>query len=139
VPHREKKRAHDFRSRSEELSKRLTRTLQEQRALVEQVGRESSKAGMRKDSDPCSESSRRRFIQQQEELVALREDNAALKQQLSEGELHRLWELWLPLTATIVVVDALSCPQCAYQCACRCCLCRRSGGSNLSAATSCCP
>jgi hypothetical protein len=86
MPAREKKRSHDFRVKSEELTRRLTRALQEQRALVERLGRESSKAGAKKESNPCSEENRRRFIRQQEELVALREDNDVLKQHLSEGK-----------------------------------------------------
>lgn len=92
---REKKRCSDFRNASDEYKRRLEAALKEQRTLVRRVG-EAERAGggqahrlalrTKLEDDLWSEEAGRRFAQQQEELVTLREVNQELEEKLSKGE-----------------------------------------------------
>jgi hypothetical protein len=91
---REKKRANDFRASAEEHRRRLEAALREQRSLVRKLGEaerslggsEAARSAARKaaaEQEYWSEEAGRRFAVQQEELVALREQNAALQQHMA--------------------------------------------------------
>jgi hypothetical protein len=91
---REKKRANDYRAAAEEHRRRLEAALREQRSLVRKLGEAerslggsaAARSSARKaaaEQEYWSEEAGRRFAVQQEELVALREQNVALQQHMA--------------------------------------------------------
>jgi hypothetical protein len=93
---REKKRANDFRTSSESYRRKYEAALKEQRALVKKLGEAERNLGgstaarqaARKaaaEEEFWSEEAGRRFAVQQEELVALREQNAMMQEHLAAG------------------------------------------------------
>lgn len=91
---REKKRSSDYRAAAEEHRRRLEAALREQRSLVRKLGEAerslggsaAARSAARKaaaEQEYWSEEAGRRFAVQQEELVALREQNAALQQHMA--------------------------------------------------------
>ncbi|EFJ46513.1 hypothetical protein VOLCADRAFT_118102 [Volvox carteri f. nagariensis] len=88
---REKKKSAEFKTLADTYKQRLDRFLRDQRNLVKRVGElERSQAVSRKrpEDDYWGEEAGRRFVAQQEELVALKEENAALKRLMeSDGPL----------------------------------------------------
>ncbi|GFR44254.1 hypothetical protein Agub_g5456 [Astrephomene gubernaculifera] len=80
---REKKRSADYKSLADTHKQRLDSFLRDQRHLVKRVGElERSQAAVKRrpEEEFWGEEAGRRFVAQQEELVALKEENAALKQ-----------------------------------------------------------
>ncbi|KXZ46909.1 hypothetical protein GPECTOR_39g403 [Gonium pectorale] len=88
---RERKRSADFKAMADTYKQRLDSFLRDQRNLVKRVGElERSQALARKkpEDEFWGEEAGRRFVVQQEELVALKEENAALKDLMeSDGPL----------------------------------------------------
>ncbi|GIL57334.1 hypothetical protein Vafri_12599 [Volvox africanus] len=88
---REKKRSAEFKTLADTYKQRLDKFLRDQRNLVKRVGeleRSQAVAKKRPEDDYWGEEAGRRFVAQQEELVALREENAALKRLMeSDGPL----------------------------------------------------
>lgn len=94
MPHRERKRAAEFRASAEDSRRRLEAALREQRQLVRKLGEAersmggstAARAAARKaaaEQEYWSEEAGRRFAGQQDELVALREANEHLQVQLA--------------------------------------------------------
>jgi hypothetical protein len=94
LPAREKKRANDYRASAEEQRRRLEAALREQRSLVRKLGKAerslggsaAARSAARKaaaEQEYWSEEAGRRFATQQDELVALREQNAVLQQHMA--------------------------------------------------------
>lgn len=92
--HRERKRAAEFRSSSEDYRRRMEAALKEQRLLVRKLGEAerslggstAARAAARKaaaEEEYWSEEAGRRFAAQQEEVVALRAAHEQLQQQLA--------------------------------------------------------
>ncbi|GLI67567.1 hypothetical protein VaNZ11_011794 [Volvox africanus] len=88
---REKKRSAEFKTLADTYKQRLDKFLRDQRNLVKRVGeleRSQAVAKKRPEDDYWGEEAGRRFVAQQDELVALREENAALKRLMeSDGPL----------------------------------------------------
>lgn len=91
---RERKRASEFRASAEDYRRRMEAALKEQRQLVRKLGdaersmggSTAARAAARKaaaEQEYWSEEAGRRFAAQQDELVALREANEQLQQQLA--------------------------------------------------------
>ncbi|KAG2447989.1 hypothetical protein HYH02_007017 [Chlamydomonas schloesseri] len=88
---REKKRSSDLKAMADTYKHRLDGFLRDQRNLVQKVGQleRTAAASRRKPEDEFwGEEAGRRFVAQQEELVALKEENTALKELMeSDGPL----------------------------------------------------
>lgn len=68
---------------------KLDALLRDQRNLVKRVGeleRTQTVTRKRPEDEYWGEEAGRRFVEQQEQLVALKEENAALKQRMESGE-----------------------------------------------------
>jgi hypothetical protein len=85
---REKKKSAEFKTLAETHKQRLDAFLRDQRHLVKKVGQlERSQALVKKkpEDEFWGEEAGRRFVVQQEELVALKEENKALKDLMESG------------------------------------------------------
>ncbi|KAG2486785.1 hypothetical protein HYH03_014584 [Edaphochlamys debaryana] len=79
---REKKKSADFKAMADSYKQRLDGFLKDQRSLVKKVGhleRTAAAQKKRPEDEFWGEEAGRRFVIQQEELVALKEENAELK------------------------------------------------------------
>lgn len=87
MEHREKKRSSDFKALADTHKQRLDALLRDQRTLVKRVGELERTQVVRKrpEDDFWSEEAGRRFVAQQEELVAMKEKYAALKELVDSG------------------------------------------------------